>query len=111
MILLGRLGWDPLADDLAAYHPSIVSIETAANGYLPQVPCMVDESGNPLLEGSPGFFAKYAADLDYFFATVTTTGELVSVDTGAKSRSGSNGMSFTVNGLMATLPTWICASV
>jgi hypothetical protein len=34
----------------------------------------------------------------------TTTGELVSGATGTRSFSGSKGMSFTVNGLMATLP-------
>jgi hypothetical protein len=44
-------------------------------------------------------------------STATTTGEEVSGATGAKSASGSNGMSFTVYGLIATLPTWICASV
>lgn len=64
--------WIPtLSQDLATYHPSIVGIETAGNYTRP---CMLDANGNQLAWGSDAFYAKYKADLDTFFATVTATG-------------------------------------
>ena len=66
-----------LPQDLATYSPSVVSITTAGNAYSSAFPCMVDPNGNPLTIGSDAYYAKYTADLNTFFATVTATGAKV----------------------------------
>lgn len=66
------LTWLPA--DLATYHPTVVVMETAANAWAPDWPCMVDANGAPIVDGTPEFFDRYTADLDTFFATVTATG-------------------------------------
>jgi hypothetical protein len=70
--------WDTwLATDLAQYRPTVVTLETAANGYGPAFPCMVDANGVRLVDRSQGFFDRYTTDLDTFFATVTAAGARV----------------------------------
>ena len=66
-----------LAADLAQYNPSVVALTTAANTYNASYPCMVDSNGNPLVMGTPEYYAKYESDLNTFFATVTATGAKV----------------------------------
>jgi hypothetical protein len=64
-----------LPADLAAYHPSVVAVESAGNFTRP---CMLDANGNALDPSSDAFFAKYRADMHAFFKTVTDTGASVS---------------------------------
>lgn len=66
------LAWLP--DDLAAYHPSVVTVEAAGNYTRP---CMLDANGNQIDPASPAFLAKYRADMNSFFATATASGAAV----------------------------------
>ena len=63
-----------LPADLAAYHPSVVAVESAGNTTRP---CMLDANGNQLDPTSDAFFAKYHADMHAFFKAVTDTGATV----------------------------------
>jgi hypothetical protein len=62
------LSWLP--SDLAAYHPSVVTLLTAGNAGANA--CM----GTTVI-GSPDFYAKYTADLEAFFAMATASGAKV----------------------------------
>jgi len=67
-----------LPADLAKYHPSIVTVESAGNGYLAGISdCMVDATGTPLADGSPGYFANYTASLSALFSEATASGARV----------------------------------
>jgi len=66
------LGWLPA--DMAAYHPTVVAIETAGNFTRP---CMLDADGNQLVPGSAAFYEKYRADLTAMFSQITATGAKV----------------------------------
>jgi hypothetical protein len=70
--LCDLLAWLPA--DLAAYHPSVVAVETAGNYARP---CVVDANGNQLDPTSAAFFVKYRADIHAFFKAVTDTGATV----------------------------------
>lgn len=57
--------------DLAAFKPAVVALSTAGNSMFA---CMTDANGVPWVMGSDGFYARYRADLDSFFAKVTASG-------------------------------------
>lgn len=65
--------WIPaLAGELAAVHPTVVTIATAGNS---GTPCMDDPStGVPWPINSPGYKARYQADLSTIFSMVSATG-------------------------------------
>jgi hypothetical protein len=63
-----------LPADLAAYHPSVVAVETAGNYTRP---CMTDANGNQLVPDTDAFYAKYRADIHAFFKTATDSGATV----------------------------------
>lgn len=61
-----------LDDDLATYKPAVVVIATAGNSFFS---CMNDPAtGEPYPMGSDGYYARYRADIDSFFAKVTAFG-------------------------------------
>lgn len=65
---------DELEQELALYHPQIVSIETQGNTY---TNCMRDSNGNLPAYGSQAWKDKYRADFNKFFATATAAGSKV----------------------------------
>jgi len=66
-----------LPADLAQFHPAVITIESAGNGFNSQATCMVDGNGIPLADGSPGFFANYTASLTTLFSEASAAGTKV----------------------------------